>query len=78
MFLRVVLERECNDSRSLSLLESMSWDLAWCDMDFQQLAREFIYENEHWADYMKQFLLDKENFKNFTEKVEDMHLTNYK
>ncbi|GFS64642.1 hypothetical protein NPIL_431201 [Nephila pilipes] len=41
---------------------------AWCDMDFQQLAREFISKNEHWADYMKQFLLDKENFKNFTKK----------
>ncbi|GFT46810.1 hypothetical protein NPIL_466191, partial [Nephila pilipes] len=53
-------------------------DLAWCDMDFQQMAQEFISKNEHRADYMKQFLLDKEHFKNFTKKVETMYLTNSK
>ncbi|GFU27139.1 hypothetical protein NPIL_212251 [Nephila pilipes] len=53
-------------------------NLAWCNMDFQQLAREFISKNENWADYMKQFLLDTENFKNFTEKVENMCLTSSK
>ncbi|GFT14357.1 hypothetical protein NPIL_489791 [Nephila pilipes] len=53
-------------------------DLAWCDMDFQQMALEFISKNEHRVDYMKQFLLDKEHFKNFTKKVETMYLTNSK
>ncbi|GFS96939.1 hypothetical protein NPIL_598511 [Nephila pilipes] len=72
---------DCNIWRTtLNIAKKVEFyrDLAWCDMDFQQMALEFISKNEHRVDYMKQFLLDKEHFKNFTKKVETMYLTNSK
>ncbi|GFU39343.1 hypothetical protein NPIL_561441 [Nephila pilipes] len=68
----------CTKSCEIILRHQLKRDLAWCGMDFHQLAREFLSKNEHWVDYNKQFLLDKENFKNFTGKVEDMYLTSPK
>ncbi|GFU25485.1 hypothetical protein NPIL_258961 [Nephila pilipes] len=73
-------KRDRHDCKILDSAQKLVFyrDLAWCGMDFKQLAREFISKNEYWADYMKQFLLDKEKFKNFTKKAENMYLMSSK